>query len=48
VFFLRSNMRNLVLLGSQRAVDNFSKLVGDTLDQLGLKSKIKKMIRFGI
>jgi CelD/BcsL family acetyltransferase involved in cellulose biosynthesis len=48
VFFLRDNMRNLLLLGSQRAVDNFSKLVGDTLDQLGLKSKIKKMIRFGI
>jgi hypothetical protein len=48
VFFLRSNMRNLLLLGSQRAVDNFSKLAGDMLDQLGLKSKIKKMIRFGV
>jgi len=48
VFFLRSNMRNLLLLGSQRVVDNFSKLAGDTLDQFGLKSKIKKMIRFGI
>ena len=48
VFFLRSNLRNMLLLGSQRIVDNLSKLVGDVLDHFGLKSKIKKMIRFGI
>ena len=48
VFFLRNNMRNLLLLCSQRGINNFSKLIGDSLDQLGLKSKIKKMIRFGV
>ncbi len=48
VFFLRSNLRNKFLLHSQRAVDYFSKLAGDKLDQLGLKSKVKKMMRFGI
>lgn len=48
VFFLRSNLRNRLLLHSQRIIDNFSKLTGDKLDQLGLKSKVKKMMRFGI
>lgn len=48
VFFLRSNLRNKFLLHSQRAVDHFSRLVGDKLDQLGLKSKVKRMMRFGI
>ena len=48
VFFLRNNLRNKALLYSQRAVDDFSRLAGDTLNQLGLKSKVKKMMRFGI
>jgi CelD/BcsL family acetyltransferase involved in cellulose biosynthesis len=48
VFFLRGSLRNMVLLHGQRATDHFSRLVGDKLDQLGLKSKVKKMMRFGI
>ncbi len=48
VFFLRSNLRNKFLLHSQRAVDHFSRLAGDKLDQIGLKSKVKKIMRFGI
>lgn len=48
VFFLRNNLRNKVLLLSQRVVNDFSRLAGDTLNQLGLKSKVKKMMRFGI
>jgi CelD/BcsL family acetyltransferase involved in cellulose biosynthesis len=48
VFFLRSSLRNMVLLHGQRATDYFSRLIGDKLDQLGLKSKVKKMMRFGI
>jgi hypothetical protein len=47
VFFLRGSLRNKVLLHGQRATDYFSRLIGDKLDQLGLKSKVKKMIRFG-
>ena len=48
VFFLRSNLRNRFLLHSQSAVNHLSRLAGDKLDQLGLKSKVKKMMRFGI
>jgi hypothetical protein len=48
VFFLRRNLRNRFLLHTQRIVDDFSKSAGDKLDQLGLKSKVKKMMRFGI
>jgi CelD/BcsL family acetyltransferase involved in cellulose biosynthesis len=48
VFFLRKNLGNLFLLQSHRAVNYFSKLIGDKLDQLGVKAKIKKLMRFGI
>lgn len=48
VFFLRNNLRNKFLLYSQRVIDYISKSTGDRLEQLGLKSKIKKMMRFGI
>ncbi len=48
VFFLRSSFRNIVLLYGQRAVSHFSQLFGDLLDQFGLKSRVKKMMRFGI
>lgn len=48
VFFLRSSLRNMFLLHGQRTVGHFSRLIGDKLDQFGLKSKVKKMMRFGI
>lgn len=48
VFFLRCSLRNMALLQTQRAMGHFSQLIGDKLDQLGLKSKVKKMMRFGI
>ena len=48
VFFLRSSLRNRTLLYMQRAMGHFSHLVGNKLDQFGLKSKVKKMMRFGI
>lgn len=48
VFFLRNNLRNRFLLYSQIVMDYISKSTGDGLEQLGLKSKIKKMMRFGI
>jgi len=47
VFFLRSNLRNAILVQSHRVVNSLSKGIGDTLDRLGLKAKIKKLIRFG-
>jgi hypothetical protein len=48
VFFVRDNLRNMCLLHAQQGVDRFTKLAGDKLDQLGLKSKIKKIMRFRI
>ena len=48
VFFLRNNLRNRSFLYSQRVIDYISKSAGDVLEQLGLKSRIKKMMRFGI
>ena len=48
VYFLRKNVPNLFLLQSHRAVDYFSKFIGDKLEQFGLKVKIKKLMRFGI
>src|SRR5262245_15501596 len=47
VMFLRPTVSNIVLILSQRAVDQVSKCVGDTLSRLGLKVRIKKLIRFG-
>lgn len=48
VFFLRANIRNSLLLHSQRTVDHISNVIGAKLDQLGLKTKVKKIMRFGI
>ncbi|MBN9132519.1 MAG: GNAT family N-acetyltransferase [Nitrosospira multiformis] len=48
VFFLRNNIQNRFLLHGQRTVDYISNAIGDKLDELGLKSRLKKMMRFGI
>jgi CelD/BcsL family acetyltransferase involved in cellulose biosynthesis len=47
IFFVRRNLRNTFLVQSHRLVDGFSVWLGDTLDQLGLKAKVKKLMRFG-
>jgi hypothetical protein len=47
VFFLRSSLRNRLLLHSQKAFDDVSKSVGDKLHQLGIKTIVRKLIRFG-
>jgi CelD/BcsL family acetyltransferase involved in cellulose biosynthesis len=47
VFFVRDNLRNVCLLQMQRAVDRFSKFTGDRLEQLGIKSSLKRLIRSG-
>lgn len=48
VFFLRNNIPNRLLLHSQRTADYISNAIGSKLDELGLKLKVKKMMRFGI
>ena len=47
VFFLRSNLRNKFLLHSQKAFDDFSKFAGNALHQLGIKTMVRKLMRFG-
>jgi hypothetical protein len=47
VFFLRTSLRNSLLLHSQKAFDDFSKSIGDALHQLGIKTMVKKLIRSG-
>jgi hypothetical protein len=47
VFFLRSNLHNMVLLHSQKAVDHFSRLIGEKLHRLGLKTTVRRLMRFG-
>jgi CelD/BcsL family acetyltransferase involved in cellulose biosynthesis len=47
VFFLRANLRNSILLRGQLAIDALSGSIGTGLDRLGLKARIRKLLRFG-
>lgn len=47
IFFLRSNFNNIFMIHSKKAVDNFSKLAGDLLDQVGIKTVVRRIMRFG-
>lgn len=47
VFFLRRSLRNFFLVHSQKGVDHLSRLVGETLDQLGMKVAVRRLMRFG-
>lgn len=47
VFFLRSTLRNQLLLRAHMGVASASARLGKLLDLLGLKVRIKKLIRFG-
>lgn len=45
VLFLRSSLHNSLLIHAQKALDDFSKMVGDILQRLGIKTMAKKLIR---
>jgi CelD/BcsL family acetyltransferase involved in cellulose biosynthesis len=47
VYFLRNTFRNRSLMQCQHAFSRFSMRAGDVLERLGLKSRIKKALRFG-
>lgn len=47
VFFLRRSLRNFFLVHSQKGVDRLSRLVGETLDQFGMKVAVRRLMRFG-
>lgn len=46
IFFMRKNAMNTALIHGQLMIDHISKWLGAKLDQLGLKAKIKHLIRF--
>jgi hypothetical protein len=47
VLFLRANIKNWILIYSHYFMDSLSKGLGDFLNRFGLKTKIKKILRFG-
>jgi CelD/BcsL family acetyltransferase involved in cellulose biosynthesis len=47
VFFLRNNLRNLFLSHTQISINRVSKAVGNILEQLGVKTAVRKAMRFG-
>ncbi|MTW21202.1 GNAT family N-acetyltransferase [Allochromatium palmeri] len=46
-FFFRPTLKNRLLVAGHRAMSSFSAWVGDIVDRLGLRQKIKHLIRFG-
>ncbi len=47
VFFLKPTLRNRLMVSAQLFVNRFSKALGDFLERHGLKTRIKRLIRFG-
>ncbi|MFZ6748701.1 GNAT family N-acetyltransferase [Undibacterium sp. Ren11W] len=47
VCFLRPNIKNRILIYSHFFMDSVSNRLGDFLNRFGLKTKIKKILRFG-
>jgi hypothetical protein len=47
VFILRRSVRNAAIIYAHLATDRFSRWLGETLDRLGVKAKIKRVLRFG-
>lgn len=46
VYYLTKSLRNRLLLSAHRGMNGFSEWSGEILDRYGLKSKIKRLIRF--
>ncbi len=47
VFLVRRSVRNYAIIYSHWSMNRFSKWLGDKLDQMGLKTKIRRFLRFG-
>lgn len=45
VFFVRRTLANTLILGTHLMTSKFSKWLGQTLDNIGLKNKVKKLLR---
>lgn len=47
ILFIRRSLRNRMLVHSHHAFDRLSESIGDGLQRLGLKARIKRILRFG-
>jgi CelD/BcsL family acetyltransferase involved in cellulose biosynthesis len=48
VFFLRRNLRNLALVLGHMGLESASQHAGALLERIGMKARVKKLIRFGV
>lgn len=46
VFLLKKSLRNTAVIHGHLYMDRFSKWIGETLDRLGVKARIKRFLRF--
>lgn len=47
VFFIRASLRNIILLQGQRGMDRLSGSAGELLERMGVKARVKRLIRSG-
>lgn len=47
VYFIRNSLRNRFIVHSHRLSNAFSRWLGEMLDRMGLKAKVKKLLRKG-
>lgn len=47
VFFLRKSASNLLLVRGRELVDRLGQVAGEALDRLGMKTSVKRLMRFG-
>lgn len=45
VFFIRDTLKNRAIVHSHRTMDRFSRWLGSTLERLGIKARIKRLLR---
>lgn len=47
VFFVRKNLRNSLIIRSHNLMNSFSEATGVWMEKVGLKAKLKRILRFG-
>jgi CelD/BcsL family acetyltransferase involved in cellulose biosynthesis len=46
-FFFRPTIKNRIIVATHKGMNRFSAWLGDTVDRLGLRQRIKNLVRFG-
>lgn len=47
VFFIRKNLRNATIVRSHKLMNGISESLGEWMEKVGLKAKLKRILRFG-